>query len=96
MIVQLARWGNSLAVRIPASFAKELGAKEGLSADISVKDGCLIIRPTKQEKVYRLEDLLAGITSSNIHPETSTGYAYGAECIDDESILPEPRGHHLS
>jgi len=27
--MQIARWGNSLAVRIPADVARELGLKEG-------------------------------------------------------------------
>lgn len=82
MIVQFARWGNSLAVRIPASLVKELGAMEGLAAEITISDGRLIVKPTKQRKVYRLENLLAGITSDNVHPETSTGYSYGDEVVE--------------
>ena len=27
--LQIAKWGNSLAVRIPADYARQLGAKEG-------------------------------------------------------------------
>ncbi len=29
MEVQVSRWGNSLAIRLPAKFASELGLKEG-------------------------------------------------------------------
>lgn len=82
MVVQFARWGNSLAVRIPAGVAKELGVTEGLAADISVSDGRLILTPTKRRKAYRLEDLLEGMTPANLHPETSTGHAVGAEVIE--------------
>jgi len=82
MVVQFARWGNSLAVRIPAGLAKELGATEGLAADVIVSDGRLIVTPTRQRKVYRLEDLLAGITPENSHPEISTGYAVGEEAVE--------------
>lgn len=96
MIVQFARWGNSLAVRIPASLAKELGAIEGLAADISISDGCLVVKPANPRKAYKLEDLLVGITPENIHPETGTGLSYGEEGVEYESILPESGRHHLS
>ena len=82
MVVQFARWGNSLAVRIPAGLAKELGATEGLAADITINDGRLILTPTKQRKAYRLEDLLAGITPENLHPETDTGPDIGVEIVE--------------
>jgi antitoxin component of MazEF toxin-antitoxin module len=82
MNVQFARWGNSLAVRIPSILVNEVGAVEGLSAEIAVRDGCIILKPIKQRKVYRLEDLLAGITPTNLHSETSTGHETGAEKIE--------------
>lgn len=91
MMVQFARWGNSLAVRIPVSLVKELGATEGLAADISVQDGCLILKPAKPKKAYRLEDLLAGITPDNLHPETGTGYALGEELVEYDPALSQPR-----
>lgn len=80
MQIQFARWGNSLAVRIPANLAKELKATEGLSAEISISDGRLILTPAKKtRRHYKLEDLLAGITPENLHPETSMGVAVGEE-----------------
>lgn len=82
MIIQFARWGNSLAVRIPAGLAKELGAIEGLGAEISISDGRLILVPAKNKKVYSLDSLLAGITSENLHPETSTGCEIKGEIIE--------------
>jgi antitoxin MazE len=83
MLIHFARWGNSLAVRIPAGLAKELGATDGLAADVTVSDGRLILTPARHRKVYRLEDLVAGITPANLHPETCTGAAIGAEVIDE-------------
>lgn len=82
MIVQFARWGNSLAVRIPAGMVKELGAAEGLAADVMVSDGRLVLTPVKRRKVYCLADLVAGITDDNLHPEISTGYARDGEYIE--------------
>jgi antitoxin MazE len=36
------KWGNSLAVRIPADVAKKLGLEPGSTADIEAKDGTLV------------------------------------------------------
>jgi antitoxin MazE len=82
MVVQFARWGNSLAIRIPAGIAKEIGATEGQAADISVSNGRLILAPARQHKVYKLDDLLAGITPENLHSETDTGSDLGAEIVE--------------
>ena len=38
--MQVAKWGNSLAVRIPAAVAKALGLREGAEVEIRIaKDG---------------------------------------------------------
>lgn len=81
MVVQFSRWGNSLAVRIPAGIAKEIGAAKGRAVDISVEDGRLVLVPARSPKRYRLEDLLAGMTPDNLHPETATGPEVGAEAV---------------
>jgi len=46
MDIQISKWGNSLAMRIPADLAKQLGVGEGdtLDAQITV-DGTLSLRP---------------------------------------------------
>lgn len=46
MNLQIAKWGNSLAVRIPAEFVREIGVKEGdqLEAHLGA-DGALNLRP---------------------------------------------------
>jgi antitoxin MazE len=78
MVVQFARWGNSIALRIPMAYAKDIGAAEGRCADISLRDGKLIITPVECP-VYDLSELVAGITDENLHVETSTGSAVGNE-----------------
>jgi antitoxin MazE len=78
MVVQFSRWGNSLAVRIPAAFAAQIAAVEGARADLSVEDGRLVITPVGRPS-YELADLLAGITDENRHGETGTGAAVGDE-----------------
>jgi antitoxin MazE len=46
MDLQVAKWGNSLALRIPAEYVRSIGIKEGdiLEACLTV-DGGLTIRP---------------------------------------------------
>jgi antitoxin MazE len=51
MNIQISKWGNSLALRIPASFIKEIKLKDGDKVEaILSKDGSLIIRPQKLER----------------------------------------------
>ena len=48
MNLQIAKWGNSLAVRIPADYVRSIGIKEGDSVQASLtSDGGLIIHPVK-------------------------------------------------
>ncbi len=74
----LAKWGNSLGLRIPKSFAEETGVEAGSEVDLSVRDGELIVRPSRPRK-YALEQLLRGITAENIHGEIETGTPVGRE-----------------
>ena len=78
MVVQFARWGNSIALRIPMAFAKDIGAAEGRCADISLRDGKLIITPVECPS-YDLSELVAGISDENLHVETSTASGVGNE-----------------
>lgn len=77
MTTQVGKWGNSLAVRIPGVFAKELDLQEGAEVEVTrVKDGLLLTRRTHQ---YTLEELLKQITPENIHGETDWGPPVGNE-----------------
>lgn len=51
MNLQIARWGNSLALRIPAEYARRAGIKEGDSVEASLTmDGGLTIRPARWDR----------------------------------------------
>lgn len=77
---KVQKWGNSLALRIPASFAKEISLFEGGSVDLSVKNGGLFLLPVKKpRKKYSLSSLLDGISEKNLHSEIDTGDCQGAE-----------------
>lgn len=57
MNLHIAKWGNSLAVRIPAEYVKAMGVREGDSVDATLTaDGGLSIRPANWDrKAYALE-----------------------------------------
>ena len=78
MRTKVVKWGNSLGLRIPKSFAKEVKVTEGTVVDLIMEDGQLVIRVATQPTID-LDDLLAGITDSNLHYEVDTGDAVGDE-----------------
>ena len=53
MKIQISKWGNSLALRIPTAIIKEMKLKNGDSVEVSLsKDGSLIV---KRQKLSRKE-----------------------------------------
>ena len=78
MRVRVQKWGNSLAIRIPKSFAKETKIEQGTVVDLSAVKGELIAKPIKEYE-YSLEELLAAVTKENLHAEIDTGDAIGQE-----------------
>jgi len=78
MKTRIQKWGNSLALRIPKSFALETGLDQDALVDVALVDGKLIVTPQRIPPVT-LEDLLAGITEENRHDEYETGVALGNE-----------------
>ena len=77
MKTQIGKWGNSLAVRIPKTYAKELGLEEGAELEVTRVNGGLLLRQRKRE--YTLAELLAQIRPENIHGETDWGPPVGRE-----------------
>ena len=78
MVTKIQKWGNSLGLRIPKSFAKEAGVEEGSSVDIFLEGDRLVIRPIRRKK-YQLSDLLSQVREDNLHEEILTGDAVGRE-----------------
>jgi len=75
---RVQKWGNSLALRIPKSFATEIGLADETPVEISLVEGKLVIAPLLLP-IYTLEDLLAGITTTNLHGEQDSGAPEGIE-----------------
>jgi antitoxin MazE len=78
MITNVAKWGNSLALRIPQHLAKEIELIAGGEVEIFALDGNLVVKPKKQRQ-YSLDELIAGITPDNLHAEIDTGVSVGVE-----------------
>jgi antitoxin MazE len=75
---KVQKWGNSLALRIPKSFASEIGLADETPVEISLIEGKLVIAPL-QVPTYSLKNLLAGVTPDNLHGEQDTGTSIGNE-----------------
>jgi antitoxin MazE len=78
MRTKIQKWGNSLALRIPKSFAEEAEVEAGSRVDLSVTDGQLVIRPVRSQR-FELHALLVGVKEENLHAEISTGEPTGRE-----------------
>ncbi len=78
MQTRIQKWGNSLALRIPKSFAQEIGLDQDATVNVSLEDGRLVVVPVA-EPPLTLEQLLEQITEDNIHHDIDTGPAVGEE-----------------
>jgi antitoxin MazE len=64
--VQIARWGNSLGVRVPRDVAARAGLTEGARVDIEASpDGRIII--SRSRRRFTLDELLAEMTPEREH-----------------------------
>lgn len=81
MKVQMVKWGNSLAVRIPKPVAKDARLKEGDSLEIEASaDGHVELR--RLTKIPTLAQLIARITPENRYAEISAGREVGKEVVE--------------
>ena len=78
MKTKIARWGNSLAVRLPKDAAASLGLKNGSPVELRTEGGELVVTP-RRVKDPELEKLIAAITPKNRHPKTDWGKPAGRE-----------------
>ena len=75
---RIQKWGNSLGLRIPRSFAQEVGVGAGSEVDLAIEGSDLVIRPSRR-RTYHLKDLLRRVTAKNLHGEVDTGRPVGKE-----------------
>jgi len=76
MHVTIKKWGNSPSVRIPSSIMKATRLQIDAKVDVREENGRIIIEPVHEES---LAELVAGITTDNVHGEIDFGAAVGRE-----------------
>ncbi len=78
MKARVRKWGNSAAVRIPASVIQAAHLDLDEVVDVREEAGRIVIEPVRQ-KTYELSKLLKGITAKNRHEAVDFGAAVGKE-----------------
>ena len=70
MRVVIKKWGNSTAVRLPASVMEAASLSLDESVEMRHEGGCIVIVPIRPQR-YDLADPLSKITPANVHEEVS-------------------------
>ncbi len=78
MKLQIGRWGNSLAIRIPKYVVEALNLNSDDVVECSVKDGKLVVEPTQVLPSLSLEELLGEVVEAP-EPEVDWGKPMGEE-----------------
>ena len=78
MKASLKKWGNSAALRIPASVMQAMRLDLDDVVDIREEAGRIVIEPVRP-KAYDLAELLRGITPKNRHDAVDFGSPAGKE-----------------
>jgi antitoxin MazE len=74
---QIAKWGNSLGLRLPKAMLAEARIAEGDTVEVSVKDDTITVR--RAQPSYTLHELVSKIRPSNRHGEADFGKPAGDE-----------------
>jgi len=80
MTATIKKWGNSLAVRLPKTLARENQLREGAQVELVRTGAGLLLKPAPRKR-YRLSELVARITPKNRHAETDWGRSEGREIV---------------
>lgn len=65
--MQVQKWGNSLAVRLPKKLCEAVAFEEGKEVDFQIVENSIIIRPKKKD--LTLDEMVSMITPENLHEE---------------------------
>ncbi len=80
MRVRVAKWGNSLGVRVPKDIAAKVGLDEGAAVEIEAKGSRIVISPTR--RTYTLDELLVGMTPEAMRDAFDWGPDAGREAVE--------------
>ena len=78
MKTKVARWGNSLAIRLPKDAVRQLDLRDGSPVELHTRDRELIVTAGSTGDP-ELDELIAGITPENRHPLVDWGPPRGRE-----------------
>ena len=78
MRTTVKKWGNSAAVRIPATILEAADIRIEDLVDISEKGSKIILKPVRS-KGYDLDELVDRITPKNLHEAVDSGSPQGKE-----------------
>jgi antitoxin MazE len=81
MQVRVARWGNSLGLRIPKDIAQRVGLREGARVDVEVEGDRIVVFPARPR--YVLAELLKGMTPQAMREAFDWGPDKGREIVDE-------------
>jgi antitoxin MazE len=85
MKVKIAKWGNSLAVRLPKRLAEEAGLGPDSEVDVVVERGVVQLKPPVRIPRYTLKDMIAAIKPGTVPPPlVDWGPDVGAEVLPDD------------
>lgn len=77
MPIYFSKWGNSLALRISAACAREIGAFVNGSAELTIENGRLVVSPVTQPREFDFDALVSQITDDTVTKRSVTGPAQG-------------------
>lgn len=80
MRVNVKKWGNSTAVRIPSAVMEAAHFRVDDTVDVRVENGRVVIELVR-EPDYDLDQLLARITPQNLHKAVDLGNPVGKEIL---------------
>jgi len=81
MRVKIQKWGNSLALRIPKTFAKEIQIENHSIVDFSLDNDKLIISPIDEIENYSLSAMLSKVDDDNLPELADFGLPVGKESL---------------
>ena len=74
----VGKWGNSAAVRIPATVLATAGFALEEPVEVRGEKGRIVIEAAARKR-FRIGDLVSGINADNLHDAIDTGPPVGGE-----------------
>ena len=80
MQVQVAKWGNSLGLRLPKELAARLGISDGSRVELTAEATRIVISVNRP--VYSLDELLRGVKPGDLQAAFDWGDDVGREAVE--------------